>query len=47
VFDSLDQLQMFMAGLAEWLRHWIVALPKNRILPKNLASCPKTPLRSE
>src|SRR5205823_316806 len=25
VFDSLDQLQISMAGLSEWLRHWIVA----------------------
>lgn len=30
VFDSLDQLQFSMAGLAEWIRHWIVvaALPQ-------------------
>src|SRR5437763_9907083 len=25
VFDSLDQLQISMAGLAEWFRRWIVA----------------------
>ena len=24
VFDSLNQLQISMAGLAEWLRRWIV-----------------------
>jgi conjugative relaxase-like TrwC/TraI family protein len=36
VFDSLDQLQISMAGLAEWLRHWIVA-PVTRVRFSHLA----------
>lgn len=36
VFDSLDQLQVSMAGLAEWLRHWIVA-PVTRVRFSHLA----------
>src|SRR5260370_27011374 len=36
VFDSLDQLHISMAGLAEWLRHWIVA-PVTRVRFSHLA----------
>src|SRR5258708_3501723 len=36
VFDSLDQLQISMAGLAEWLSHWIVA-PVTRVRFSHLA----------
>src|SRR5215831_20097446 len=36
VFDSLDQLQILMAGLAEWLRRWIVA-PVTRVRFSHLA----------
>src|SRR5215469_11420745 len=38
VFDSLDQLQTLMAGLAEWLRHRIVA-PVTRVRFSHLAPC--------
>src|SRR5215469_1047811 len=36
VFDSPDQLQLSMAGLAEWPRHWIVA-PVTRVRFSHLA----------